>query len=253
MTCKVEVLFTPAEFRALRERDLSRTTCVVFDVLRATSTIVTALAAGAHGIIPVSEIAEALARRRRQPGVLLAGERDGRRISAGQAEGVEFDLGNSPREFVPEIVAGKIIVTTTTNGTRAFQACTGAEEIVVGSFLNLSATVNYLASRARQRLCLVCAGTGETAALEDTLAAGAMCDQLASVLPTVHLEDSAAIARGTFWHARSNLADALGQSSNARRLLSLPELNDDVEFCIQQDAFDFVATSDANGLLRRLP
>ena len=60
MTCHVEVRFTPAEFRTLGERDLSRTTCVVFDVLRATSTIITALAAGARGILPVSEIAEAL-------------------------------------------------------------------------------------------------------------------------------------------------------------------------------------------------
>ena len=118
MTCEVEVLFTPAEFRVLPDCDLSGTTCVVFDVLRATSTIVTALAAGAAGVLPVEEISEALAWRRR-PDVLLAGERGGQRISAALTGGVEFDLGNSPREFTPERVAGKLIVSTTTNVTRA--------------------------------------------------------------------------------------------------------------------------------------
>lgn len=253
MACLVEVQFTPAEFRTLCERDLSRTTCVVFDVLRATSTIVTALAAGAQGILPVSEIAEALAWRVRQPDVLLAGERDGLRIGGALTGGVEFDLGNSPREFLPAAVSGKLIVTTTTNGTRALRACAGAEEIVVGSFLNLSATIRHLAHRTRERICLVCAGTGEDAALEDTLAAGAVCEGLASVVPVVaQLEDSAGIARGAFLHARNHLADALGQARNARRLLRLPELRDDVEFCVRQDVFDFAAASDANGWLRRV-
>jgi 2-phosphosulfolactate phosphatase len=253
MACLVEVRFTPAEFRTLCERDLSHTTCVVFDVLRATSTIVTALAAGARGIFPVSEIAEALAWRERQPEVLLAGERDGLRISGTLAGGVEFDFGNSPREFVPGAVSGKLVITTTTNGTRALRACAGAEEIVVGSILNLSATIRHLAHRTREHICLVCAGTGENAALEDTLAAGAVCDGLTSLVPVLaQLEDSACIARGAFLHARNHLADALGQACNAQRLLRLPELRDDVEFCIRQDVFDFAAASDADGWVRRL-
>jgi len=253
MTRQVEVRFTPAEFRTLCERDLSRTTCVVFDILRATSTIVTALAAGARGILPVSEIAEALAWRARQPEVMLAGERDGLRIGKTLTGGVEFDFGNSPREFLPAAVTGKLIVTTTTNGTRALRACAGAEEIVVGSFLNLSATIHHLLVRTRERICLVCAGTGEDAALEDTLAAGAVCEGLVSAVPVVaQLEDSAGIARGAFLHAQNHLADALGQARNARRLLRLPELRDDVEFCVRQDVFDFAATSDADGWLRRL-
>jgi 2-phosphosulfolactate phosphatase len=252
MVCPVEVLFTPADFRALRGRDLSRTTCVVFDILRATSTIVTALAAGARGILPVSEIGEALSWRVRQPEVLLAGERDGLRIGSTLTGGVEFNFGNSPREFVPGAVSGKLVVTTTTNGTRALHACAGAEEIMVGSFLNLSATTRHLARRTRANICLICAGTGEEAALEDTLAAGAVCEGLASVVPAVQFEDSACIARGTFLHVRKNLADALGQARNARRLLRLPELRDDVKFCVQQDVFDFAAASDADGWLRRL-
>ena len=253
MACQIEVLFTPAEFRKLRERDLTRTTCVVFDILRATSTFVTALAAGAKGILPVSEISEALAWRQRDPTVLLAGERDGLRIGGTLTGGVEFDLGNSPREFVNHVVADRIVVATTTNGTRALRACAGAEEVCIGSFLNQTATLQHLKKRPRERICLVGAGTGEAAALEDILAAGSLCDQLTVSLASVELEDSAQIALGTFRAARGILAETLCQARNARRLLSMPELRDDVQFCIQLDAFDFTAASDADGLLRRLP
>src|SRR6185437_5993383 len=95
----LEVLFTPADFAALKGRNLSETLCVVFDVFRATSSMVTALANGAEAIVPVSEIPEALAIKERAPGVLLAGEREGVRIDAALTGGTDFDLGNSPREF----------------------------------------------------------------------------------------------------------------------------------------------------------
>src|SRR5258707_4215198 len=95
----IEVLFSPAEFEALKDRDLSDTVCVVFDVLRATSSIVTALGNGAAAIIPVAEISEALAIREREPEVLLAGERGGVRIGAELTGSSAFDFGNSPRGF----------------------------------------------------------------------------------------------------------------------------------------------------------
>jgi len=132
---KIETILTPAELPALAQRDLRATACVVFDILRATSTFVTALQNGAEKIIPVSEIAEAVAFKNAECGmrnaetILLAGERDGLKISAAQSGGVDFDLGNSPREFTPEKVRGKTIVSTTTNGTRALRACAGAKII----------------------------------------------------------------------------------------------------------------------------
>src|SRR6478735_9120305 len=94
----IDVLFAPAEFAALGGRDLSGTVCVVFDVLRATSSMVTALANGASAIVPVSEISEALAARRDRPDLLLAGERGGVRIPANLTGGIPFNLGNSPLE-----------------------------------------------------------------------------------------------------------------------------------------------------------
>src|SRR5271156_2840041 len=125
----LEIIFTPAKLPALAQQDLSETVCVVFDVLRATSTFVTALHNGAKAIIPVSEISEALAIRHARPDVLLAGERNGVRISA---QGIDFDLGNSPREFTPEKVRGRTMVSTTTNGTRALRPGAGAKRALAG-------------------------------------------------------------------------------------------------------------------------
>jgi len=144
MPVRLEVLLSPAEFANLRNRDLSQTVCVVFDILRATTSMVTALANGAEAIIPVAEISEALAIRQQRPDVLLAGEREGVRIPTELTGGVQFDLGNSPREYTAAKVQGKTIVMTTTNGTRALRACAGAKTVLVGSFLNLRANYNWL-------------------------------------------------------------------------------------------------------------
>src|ERR1035441_3167293 len=101
---KIDPLLTPAELPALARRDLRGTACVVFDILRATSTFVTALHNGASAVLPLSAIAQPLPRRQQSPDVLLAGERDGVKIRAAQSGGIDFDFGNSPREFRPEKV-----------------------------------------------------------------------------------------------------------------------------------------------------
>src|SRR5579872_6802344 len=135
MQSSFDVLFTPADFEALGKRDLSQTVCVVFDVLRATTSMLTALKNGAKKIYPVTEISEALALHRKHPGALLAGEREGLRIRKAQTGGMDFHFGNSPREFTASRVSGKTIVMTTTNGTRALQSCAGARQVLVGGFV----------------------------------------------------------------------------------------------------------------------
>jgi 2-phosphosulfolactate phosphatase len=232
----IEVILTPAELPALAKRDLNGTACVVFDVLRATSTLVTALQNGASAIIPVSEISEALEIKRQQPEVLTGGERNGVKI---RAEGVEFDFGNSPREYTPKKVKGKTIVSTTTNGTRALRACAGAPAVLAAAFLNLSATANFLRQKKFENVMLVCAGTRENTALEDVLVAGALSEAL--LHGKTALSDSAQIALAAFRAAKGNWAGAAGKSENARHLLGIPELCEDVAFCLQQDVYPLVA------------
>lgn len=149
---------------------------VVIDVLRASTTIATALAHGAAAVRPVAGIEEA-----RElaavlgAGTLLGGERGGVRIPG-------FDLGNSPLEYTPDRVAGKTIVITTTNGTAALHACREAREILVGALVNRTAVADEVRRLAGDSVPvhLVCAGTDGEITAEDVLAAGAILDAAAA-------------------------------------------------------------------------
>jgi len=251
MQANLEVLFAPAEFSALKPSDLSESVCVVFDVLRATTSMVTALDQGAARIFPVREIAEALELRRQHPGALLAGERDGVRIRAAQTGGVDFDLGNSPREFTGARVAGKEIIMTTTNGTRALQSCLGARHILAGAVLNLAAVAGWVERMKPSRLLIVCAGTFEEAAYEDTWAAGALCELVWQQFQGAAVADSAQIARQVYLSAQTDPVGALQHSRNARRLLADPELRDDVAFCWRRDVLDVIGELRNGGVVRR--
>jgi 2-phosphosulfolactate phosphatase len=247
---KIDAILSPDELPALAQRDLRATACVVFDVLRATSTFVTALHNGAKEIIPVSEISEAIAIKKKQPDVLLGGERNGVRISA---DGIDFDLGNSPREYTPEKVRGKIIVSTTTNGTRALRACAGAKCVLAASLLNLAATAEFLRQNNFENILLVCAGTGERPAAEDIIAAGALVETLSSGKDTHSNKTGNSIAaRATYFQAsQMNFEKTTGQSENGRRLLANPELRDDVAFCLQRDIFPLIARMKNDGAIHR--
>jgi len=249
----IEALFTPADFQALALRDLSNATCVVFDVLRATTTLLTALAAGAESVTPAATVAEALALRRADPDVLLAGERDGVRITAVVSGGVDFDLGNSPREFTPHVVAGRRIVATTTNGTRALRACAGARHVLPASLRNISAVARWIILHPTPECLLVCSGTYEDAAYEDVVGAGALVRRLAAALPAATLLDSACIAEIIYGAALPNLAASLSTlARNGRRLAAMPELAPDVALCAAEDDLDVVAVMGCTGAIRRV-
>jgi 2-phosphosulfolactate phosphatase len=245
----VEVLFTPAEFAALKERDLSGTDCVVIDVLRATSSMATALTNGADAIIPVDEISEALDWRRRDEGILLAGERDGVRIESSLTGDVAFDLGNSPREFVREVVQGKKIAMTTTNGTRALRACASGRSVLAAAFLNLSASCRFLLQSKPAHLLVVCAGTFAEAAYEDILCAGGLVERMRWDR-NCDLSDSALAAERIYQGEKNDLLAGLCRSRNGRRLLERPDLKEDVAFCAQCDRYDVVARLGGDGLVR---
>ncbi|MSR43211.1 MAG: 2-phosphosulfolactate phosphatase [Pedosphaera sp.] len=248
----LDVLFTPAEFEALSSRDLSGTTCVVFDVLRATSSMITALANGAEAILPAADIPEAMEIHRQRPEVLLAGERDGLRIGRELTGSVAFDLGNSPREFTAERVAARTIAMTTTNGTRALKACANARTVLIGAFLNLGALTAWIDRERPSLLLLVCSGTREEASYEDTLGAGALCAAVWSSYASGHVADSAQIAREIYLAAKGDLLAAAGRHArNARRLLEMPDIRDDVAFCLRLDAHPILAVLGKDGRVRR--
>ncbi len=250
---RLEVLLAPAEYAHVSQRDLSSTVCVVFDVLRATSAMLTALAHGADSIVPVAEISEALAWKARQPDVLLAGERHGLRIRSEQTGSIDFDLGNSPREFTAERVRGRRIVTTTTNGTRALKACQAANTVLVGALINVTCAVQELKRLAPREILLVCSGTAEDAAYEDTLAAGAAVDQLLPTLGIGDLGDAAHTSRQAFLAAKPDILQALRTfARNGRRLDRIPDLADDLPVCAAVDSQPILARMDAGGIVRRI-
>jgi 2-phosphosulfolactate phosphatase len=247
---QIDVILTPAEFPTLVARDLSATTCVVFDVLRATSSMFTALNNGAEAIIPVSEISEALAIKQKQPGVLLAGERHGLRIGKELTGSIDFDFGNSPRDFMPEKVRGKTIAWTTTNGTRALRACAHAEMILLGALVNLRALADILDQLRPRQLLLICAGTFEAAAFEDLFAAGALVDSLQHLSADEPLSDSAQLV----WYAYRHVNDEqlIASSLNARRLLANSDLAPDVTICLQRNTVQLNASLLNDGSVRAM-
>jgi 2-phosphosulfolactate phosphatase len=233
---KLDAALTPADISRLPERDLSRTTCVVFDVLRATSSMITALANGAAEIFPAKTIEEARALKNAVPGALLGGERHGERIEG-------FDLGNNPFEYIA--LAGKKIISTTTNGTIALRACEHAGRVLVGALLNLGALREELIRSHPAEVLLVCAGTFETFALEDAIAAGL----LAAEFPAAELTDAAVAAIATARRFASPLAGLLAARNG--RALAARGWNDQIEWCAQVSRFDAIGAMDG-GIIRSL-
>jgi 2-phosphosulfolactate phosphatase len=248
----IDVLLSPAEFEPLRQRKLDDTTCVVFDVLRATSSMMTALHLGAEAIIPVSQIEEALALRARDKNLLLAGERNGVRITSQLTGSIDFDFGNSPRDFTPEKVAGRTIAWTTTNGTRALRSCAHAQMILLGSLLNLAAVVDVLDQLRPSNLLIICSGTFEDVAFEDTFAAGALIDGLAHLWKVNDASDSAHIARAAWQHCGGDPQRIHELARNGRKLLSLPALAPDVSLCLQRNTIRLNAALMNDGSVRPL-
>jgi 2-phosphosulfolactate phosphatase len=216
--------FSPA---LLHLYDVSNAIVVIIDVLRATSTICTALDNGAKCVIPVDSVAKCI-ELARQIGGISAGERDGK-----IAEGLEH--GNSPFEYPPEFVKGKTLVLTTTNGTKLLHIALekGAGHIVTGSFPNLSAVCHYLTSQ-QQPVILGCAAWKDRINIEDLLFAGAVINQVKKNFDINC--DSSRIAETLYANAKRNLFGFM-KSKNAShyRRLSGYGLEKDIRYCLTPD------------------
>ncbi|AKD03408.1 2-phosphosulfolactate phosphatase [Pontibacter korlensis] len=218
----IDVCFSP---ELLHLYDLKGKAVVAVDILRATSTMVTAFAEGAANIFPVMELEEC--RAFAGQGCLTAAERNGIK-----AEG--FDLGNSPFGYMGGNVKGRNIAITTTNGTRAIRMSEEAKEIVIGAFLNLQAVADHLAELGLDVL-VVCAGWKGQFNLEDTLFAGALAERLQDTFSSE--SDSTLAASYLYQTAKTDIVSFLRQSSHVRRLEHL-EIHKDIEFCLRHDVYD---------------
>lgn len=224
----VEVFFTADAVEAAR---LPGATAVVIDVVRATTSVVEALANDARAVYPTPSPEEAsrLANSLGRDDTLLCGERNGLKIDG-------FDLGNSPREFTAEAVGEKRLVMTTTNGTRALLAVEPTERVLIASVLNLGAVVDAVADA--ERVAVVCAGKEGRFALEDAVCAGELVEALLETRDEDSLDDAGRAARIL---AREHPMSADFLASTAAGLaLEEVGLADDLAFCAERDRHAFV-------------
>ncbi|HZJ71041.1 MAG TPA: 2-phosphosulfolactate phosphatase, partial [Planctomycetota bacterium] len=203
---RVHVALTPGEFPSL---GLGGRVALVIDVLRASTSVVAACAAGCRQVIPVATAEAARESAARLGDALLAGERGGDMIPG-------FDLGNSPLEFTPERVRGRSIVLTTTNGTAAMLAAAGAEAAAVAALTNVEAAARWAAAQERD-VTLLCSGEAGRLSLEDAVCAGVLVDRLAAEAP-IDATDAAMIARRASHYYARDLARLVEDSGWARKL-----------------------------------
>lgn len=220
-------LYTCLSPSLLHLYDLTKSIVVIIDVLRATSTIATALNNGAKAIIPVDSVAECI-RIGKQIEAITAGERDGR-----VAEGLEY--GNSPFEYPPLFVKGKTLVLTTTNGTKLLHMALekGAPEIITGSFPNLSAVCAHLIKK-NKNVVLACAAWKDRVNIEDNLFAGAVIKNIREHF-TINC-DSSQIAYTLFKAAENDLFEFMKDhdASHYHRLINYG-LEKDIRYCLTPD------------------
>lgn len=222
---KVAVCLSP---ELIHLSDIENKIVVVVDIFRATSSMVTALANEVTSITSFTDLKTC--RGYRDKGYVIAGERNGL-----TAEG--FELGNSPRSYLNGAYSGKKIAMTTTNGTLAIdKSKPGAAEILIGSFLNLSATAQYLTRRENDVLIL-CAGWKGNFNLEDSLYAGALVEALSE---SHDFDDDGALAMKMLYQSnKHDLASFLNQASHAKRLQN-HGIAEDIEFCLTLDKYDLI-------------
>ncbi len=221
---ELHTCFSPA---LLRLYDAANAIVVIVDVLRATSTITTALYNGSKYVIPVDSVAKSI-ELGKQIDCITAGERDGR-----IAEGLKY--GNSPFEYPRSFVEGKILVLTTTNGTRLLHMAIdkGAQQIITGSFPNLTAVSDYLLS-ANKDVILGCAAWKDRVNLEDLLFAGAIINRVKNKF---HINcDSSQISETLYLDARNDFYEFLKEkkASHFQRLLGYG-LEKDIRYCLTPD------------------
>lgn len=223
---------------------------VVIDVLRATTTIATALDAGAKAVRAFSDLDLLMAQSEDWEAAkrLRAGERGGKKVAG-------FDLGNSPLDCTPEVVTNKCLFLTTTNGTRALQRVENAPTVITAAQINRQAAVKYLLEKKPEIVWLVGSGWQGTYSIEDTACAGAIIEailqQANTSLSEIADNDEVIGAFSLYKQWENNLLEMFYNSSHGKRLLNL-DCQDDLEYCAKTDILDILPIQKEPGVLVKL-
>ena len=228
---RIDVVLLPGQ-----KFENSRSVCVVVDVLRASSSVITLLEHGARPVIAAGSIEEARSLHKRLPGYLLCGERGGLPPPG-------FDYGNSPAEFSSLQLEGRGAILATSNGTRLLAQLADAPTVLVGCLLNRTAVAMSAVGMARNRgldISVLCSAafSGSTFVLEDALGAGAIIEAALSV-DSLEASDAARFARDAFLTARADLPGAVASSYHAGELIEAG-FGDDVVYCAELEISQIV-------------
>lgn len=220
------VLHTILSPRLFNLYDISNSVVVIIDVFRATSTIATALFNGAKKIIPVDDVAKCIELGNATPNSITAGERDGKIIDG-------LSNGNSPAEYPRSFIEGKILVLTTTNGTKLLHIAlkNGADEVITGTFPNLSAVCDHLVVK-NKNVILACSAWKDKFNLEDTLFAGAVINRIKENF-TIHC-DSSLMAEEMYLLHKHEMKNFIRRTTHWHRLAAFG-LEKDLEYCVSED------------------
>ena len=224
---KIDVYFSPAQVDEMQLRDKN---VIVIDVLRASTTIVTALNNGAREIIPVGSVESAVKVSGNLFGdvVLRGGERNGKIITG-------FNLGNSPSEYTEEAVKGKSIIFCTTNGSSAMVKAKYAKRMAVGGFINVSLVADFI-RQAGEDFSIVCAGEKQLFSMEDAVCVGMLVKILVEDAPiTVELNDAAGAAQVLYKTVGKNLLKMAKSSDHGKFLVDIGFEND-LKTCVNVDS-----------------
>lgn len=227
---KIDAYFTVPE---VEPAALAGATVVVIDVVRATTSIIEALANGARAIYPTTSIEDAvrLASSLGRDDTLLCGERKGLKIEG-------FDLGNSPREFTTEAVGKMKLVMSTTNGTAALAAGREGDRLLPCAFTNLGSVARAVAGD--ERLVVICAGRDDRFSLDDALCAGHLVERVMSCADGEHEINDAADAARALAGARDPSRAVLEATVGGAQLSGIG-MQDDLDICAELDRHDIVA------------
>ena len=225
---KLEIEFTAAD---IKNAEVGGKILVAFDVFRATSTIITALESGCTAVVPVCSVDEAWSKSQELKSmnqqVLVGGELHGIKIPG-------MDFGNSPVEYKAADLAGKILVLSTCNGTRAIRNAQGASEILIGGLLNARAVARRLI-QGRRDVILGCAGRLGEFSLEDYTAAGAVAFYVREAMTDVKASDAVLAAEACFLTYRNDLGTFLRRGKHGKYLEKIG-FTEDLQYCTRLNA-----------------